>query len=66
MRKQTFVLEVYDTQYGNWQGKLEWIQGQKSQAYRSVLELLGLIESALDEKDESPGAEKITQRRHTR
>lgn len=60
MRKQTFILEVCDTQYGSWQGKLDWVQKQKSQTYRSALELLGLIESALREEGRVPGAEKNT------
>lgn len=58
MRKQTFVLEVCDTQNGSWQGRLDWVQEQKSQTYRSALELLGLIESALHEEGKPSGAGK--------
>ncbi len=45
--KQTFVLEVTDTQNQSWQGKIEWIQGRKRQSFRSVMELLRLIDSVV-------------------
>ena len=51
-RKQTFIIEVNDTQSQSWQGSIEWIQGQKKQAFRSVLELLKLMDSAVSEDDD--------------
>lgn len=53
MKKQTFILEINDCQNESWQGKIEWIQGQKREYFRSVIELLRLIESAVNEKEAS-------------
>ena len=39
-KKQTFIVEIQDTQYDSWQGSIEWVQGQKKQAFRSTMELL--------------------------
>ncbi len=52
-KKQTFVVEVSDTQYGSWQGTIEWIQGQKKQNFRSTMELLRLIDSTIGEESRS-------------
>ncbi len=51
-KKRTFIIEVNDTQNQSWQGSIEWVQGQKKQAFRSVLELLKLMESAISKEDE--------------
>lgn len=47
MKKQTFILEVNDSQNERWQGSVEWIQGEKKQPFRSVMELLRLVDSAV-------------------
>lgn len=46
-KKQTFILEVNDTQHQSWQGTVEWVQGQKKQSFRSVMELLRLLDSVV-------------------
>ncbi len=50
--KQTFILEVNSTENQSWQGKIEWIQGKKKQSFRSVMELLRLIDSVVYDGDE--------------
>lgn len=52
-KKQTFIVEIQDTQYDSWQGSIEWGQGQKKQAFRSTMELLRLIDSVTRDKDEN-------------
>ena len=52
-KKQTFIVEIQDTQYDSWQGSIEWVQGQKKQAFRSTMELLRLIDSVTRDKDEN-------------
>ena len=27
-KKQTFIVEIQDTQHDSWQGSMEWVQGQ--------------------------------------
>ncbi|MDO4523200.1 MAG: hypothetical protein Q4B57_08670 [Eubacteriales bacterium] len=54
MKKQVFVIEVNNTQNQNWQGSVQWVQGQKKIAFRSALELLRLMDSVVeDKKDEA-------------
>ena len=52
-KKQTFIVEIQDTQDDSWQGSIEWVQGQKKQAFRSTMELLRLIDSVTRDKDEN-------------
>ena len=52
-KKQTFIVEIQDTQYDSWQGSFEWVQCQKKQAFRSTMELLRLIDSVTRDKDEN-------------
>lgn len=51
-KKQTFILEISDTQNQSWQGKVEWVQEQKKQSFRSVMELLRLIDSVVCGEEE--------------
>ncbi len=51
MKKQLFVLEINSTQNQNWQGRVEWIQGKNKKGFRSVMELLRLLNSAVEEND---------------
>lgn len=51
MKKHTFIIEISDTQNQSWQGKIEWIQGRKKETFRSVLELLGLMSSVVEEEE---------------
>lgn len=60
MKKQTFILEINDCQNQSWQGRLEWVQEQKKQSFRSVMELLRLIDSVVcheETKDTDDGAD---------
>lgn len=52
-KKQTFIIEVIDTQDSIWKGRVSWVDGQKQQPFRSALELLHLIDSVVGENDRS-------------
>ena len=54
--KQTFIVDIYETQNRSWQGKLRWIQGQRALSFRSVLELLCLIDSVIGEDEKNKNA----------
>lgn len=45
----SFLVVVKDTQQETWQGTIEWIEKNKKQSFRSALEMLKLIDSALEE-----------------
>lgn len=47
-----FVVHVQFRQNATWQGTIEWVDGNKTQCFRSALEMLKLMEDALtDGKD---------------
>lgn len=52
MKKNTFIVEINNKESQSWQGSIEWVQSQKKQSFRSVLEMLRLMESALDDEKE--------------
>ena len=52
-KKQTFIVEIIDHQKYTWQGQIHWIQGDKKVSFRSVMEMLHLMNSAfIEEKDD--------------
>ena len=42
-----FILKVVFRQNASWQGSLSWLNQNKEESFRSVLELLKLIDNAL-------------------
>ena len=51
-KKQTFIIEIVDTKDSTWQGKVNWVNGKKEQTFRSVMELLRLVDSVVAEGEE--------------
>ena len=50
-KKQTFIVEIIDYQKYTWQGQIPWIQEDKKVSFRSVMEMLHLMDSALGEEN---------------
>ena len=48
----TFIVEVCCCENASWQGKVTWADKGRSQHFRSALELLKLMDQALDEREE--------------
>lgn len=46
-RLATFSLRIMFRQNSSWQGSLSWMEGKLEQSFRSVLELLMLIDNAI-------------------
>ena len=44
----SFLIKIMDQQNGTWQGSVTWVEEQREQHFRSALELLKLIDGALD------------------
>lgn len=44
---QTFIIDVKCAQNHTWQGTVSWVQKQKRIPFRSALELIKLIDSAV-------------------
>ena len=45
------TIHSYNRQNATWQGSVTWVEKKEKQQFRSALELLKLIESALDEEE---------------
>ena len=43
----TFLVQIRNTQNATWQGTVAWTNGRKQETFRSALELMKLIDSAL-------------------
>jgi hypothetical protein len=46
----TFAVRVLFRKNTSWQGSVTWIEGRQEQSFRSVLELIRLMESVLQQK----------------
>lgn len=51
----TFSLSIRFRQHNSWQGTVSWLESGKTQSFRSVLELIVLMDSALRESNGTPG-----------
>jgi len=47
--KGTFMVSVKFTQNSTWQGELHWVEKNQKQNFRSALEMIKLIDEALEE-----------------
>lgn len=47
-----FLLEIQHRQNATWQGSITWVERQNKQYFRSALELIKLIDNALDQSVE--------------
>ena len=52
----TFELRVIFRQHTSWQGTILWLEQQQEQSFRSVLEMILLIDSALRQPERKVGA----------
>ena len=51
--KSTFEISVKFMQNNTWQGEIHWIENDRKQNFRSVLEMLRLMDEALTADKES-------------
>ena len=51
----TFAIRVAFRQNANWQGSVTWLEENREESFRSALELIWLIDSALRESAEKEG-----------
>jgi len=54
----TFVIQILNQQNATWQGTITWMDGKKTQPFRSLLELIKLIDSTLENGNE-PAPNKV-------
>lgn len=51
-KTETFIIKVMDQQNVTWQGSVTWVDEQREQYFRSTLELLKLIDGALEKRND--------------
>ena len=44
-------MEIIDHQKYTWQGQIHWIQGGRKMSFRSVMEMLHLMDSVIESED---------------
>ena len=54
----SFVVEVLDTRNNTWQGRIYWANKERTENFRSALELMQLISSAVAEGQEAEADEE--------
>lgn len=59
----TFIIRVEQRQHSSWQGRVTWVEEGKTENFRSALELLKMIDGALDGRDIKENAEEENQER---
>jgi len=52
-KRGTFTIRVLFRQNSSWQGSVTWMEGRREQSFRSVLELLLLMDNALNAVEEN-------------
>lgn len=50
--KHNFIVQITHQQNATWQGTVTWVDEDRTQSFRSALELIRLIDSAVCEKAE--------------
>lgn len=53
-RKTKFIVHVHYRQNATWQGTIQWVDENKTQNFRSALEMLKLMDEALSQTDDLP------------
>ncbi len=46
--KGTFIIKIINKQNSTWQGSITWVEKQKTQNFRSALEMLKMMDEVLD------------------
>lgn len=54
--RRTFVIHILNQQNATWQGTVTWLDGKRTQPFRSALELIRLMDGVIgpDEKGVEP------------
>ena len=48
---QTFLVHIIENQNATWQGDVTWLDQEKKESFRSLLELIKLIDSVIEKNE---------------
>ena len=57
--RATFQLRIFFRQNPSWQGSVIWVERRREESFRSVLELLLLMNSAMEYRESDRGSAKV-------
>lgn len=46
--KQTFLIRIIENQNATWQGNVTWLNQKKTENFRSLLELIKMMDAAVE------------------
>ncbi|HIT40610.1 MAG TPA: hypothetical protein IAB60_00670 [Candidatus Caccovicinus merdipullorum] len=55
-KKETFVVHVISQENATWQGQVTWLDEKETKSFRSLLELIKLMDEAVQSGQESQPA----------
>lgn len=55
MKKGTFVVKILSNENGTWQGRITYADENRIQYFRSLLEMINLIDEAVSSQSEDEG-----------
>lgn len=58
LKKSSFVVQILDTQNQTWQGTVTWVNRKDTKPFRSLLELIKLMDSAINSTQEDEDEEE--------
>lgn len=61
-KRGTFVVRITHTENATWQGTVTWADGDRTVPFRSMLELIRLIDGAVEQENMGPGPEEDNDR----
>ena len=50
-KKGTFMVRIISQENATWQGQVTWLDRDETETFRSMLELIRLIDGAMERKD---------------
>lgn len=51
-RRGTFVVHIIDQENSTWQGRVTWLEKKETKSFRSLLELVKLMDGAVDKEEQ--------------
>ena len=50
-KKDTFMVRIISQENSTWQGQVTWLDGEQTESFRSMLELIKLMDAVIEKKD---------------
>ncbi len=49
-KRETFVIHILNQENATWQGQVVWLDGKQTKPFRSMLELIKMMDGVLEER----------------